>query len=361
MKINNFSKVLLIALMFVVIFYIGCKSPVDSDDNTGSSEKVQKSFVKITPISTITPPTSGIGSILGTDNYYKGVFLSGRKVTLSSYCIAEAEVTYKLWKEVYDWAVEDSDGDGFSDNGYKFANIAKKGGKKSSSSITLTDEHPVTNISWRDCIVWCNAYTEKTKGADDCVYRDKDDHTKVLKDATETSKVDSAYAYMSKKGYRLPTEAEWEYGARWQGSTATNGVKFSNIYLTALNSLSGATGDCNNGIESSKVAIYNQSSTAPVKSKASNGLGLYDMSGNVWEFCFDLYNDNAIINDSVYETGSGSKKVISNPQGSTSGTERVAKGGDWQKQASYASVGIRFKYTPGLVSDLVGFRLVFRP
>ena len=86
----------------------------------------------------------------GNEDYWKGVFRAGRKVKLSPYKLGKTEVTYKLWKEVYDWAVK-------AENGYKFANEGVKG----SDGTGNDEEQPVTTISWRDCIVWCDAYTEK--------------------------------------------------------------------------------------------------------------------------------------------------------------------------------------------------------
>ena len=105
---------------------------------------------------------------------------------------------------------------------------------------TVNKNHPVTIISWRDCIIWCNAYTEKEKGIGECIYRKNDDYTVVLKNATATADCNAAYADMSKKGFRLPTEAEWEYAARWQGSNTENAAQYGEVWLTKLNSASGA-------------------------------------------------------------------------------------------------------------------------
>ena len=296
---------------------------------------------------TITPPAAGItgmdtdpASLPGTEDDWKGVFRAGRKVTLSRYKLGKTEVPYKLWKEVYDWARQPA-------NGYTFANEGQKG-----SSGSGSEEEPVTKVSWRDCIVWCNAYTQKTNNAEsECVYRKSKTDTTVLKDATDTAACDAAYADMSKKGYRLPTEAEWEYAARWQGSDSTNADKYGEVWLTKVNSASGARADWNNADETKAVAWYGANAdnkTHPVGEKRSNALGLHDMSGNVWEWCFDRY-DNIEAGD------------VTDPQGAASGTDRVIRGGCWRDDAKYCVVGRRINGDPDDSVVDVGLRVACRP
>ena len=130
------------------------------------------------------------------------------------------------------------------------------------------------------------------------------------------------------KSFRLPTEAEWEYAAR--GGSRRNGTKYAG---------SGSIGS---------VAWYTDNSgskTHPVKGKSPNELGLYDMSGNVWEWCGDWYG--------AY--GSGSQ---TNPKGPSAGSYRVLRGGSWIRYAECCRVSYRYFNSPVRRNLNPGFRLV---
>ena len=139
-----------------------------------------------------------------------------------------------------------------------------------------------------------------------------------------------ANAYAKKVGKRLPTEAEWEYAAR--GGNKSKGYAYSG----------------SNDLDA--VAWYNNNSgskTHPVAQKQPNELGLYDMSGNVWEWCSDWYDEG-------YYSGSPQ----TDPQGSNSGKSRVLRGGCWSDSGYFCRVASRFRLNPDYWFNGLGFRLV---
>ena len=129
------------------------------------------------------------------------------------------------------------------------------------------------------------------------------------------------------KTFRLPTEAEWEYAAR--GGKKSKGYKYSG----------------SNNIDD--VAWYDDNSnnkTHPVKTKRPNELGIYDMSGNVWEWCSDKY-------------GAYSSSSQTNPTGPSSGSYRVGRGGSWDSGARYCRASGRSHGNLSNLSSHLGFRL----
>jgi formylglycine-generating enzyme required for sulfatase activity len=129
--------------------------------------------------------------------------------------------------------------------------------------------------------------------------------------------------------YRLPTEAEWEYAARGGEKGAKDKYDYAGGNVLE---------------ELGWYSINSGGETHPVGRKKPNQLGLYDMSGNVWEWCQDWYGD--------YPTGSQT-----NPAGPTSGSNRVIRGGSWNRDPTHCRVAYRSNVTPDLRNYCVGFRL----
>jgi formylglycine-generating enzyme required for sulfatase activity len=193
------------------------------------------------------------------------------------------------------------------------------------------DNHPVYYVRWYDALVFCNWLSEMegltpayriSGSTDPAVWGTVPNSSDTIWDA--------ATIVNGSTGYRLPTEAQWEYAAR--GGQSANDYK---IY-----SGSDTVGD---------VAWYSGNSgskTHEVGTKAANELGLYDMSGNVYEWCWDWYG--------TYPTAAGT-----DPVGASSGSARVYRGGSWKSAAvQYARSASRNSHVPYARFDDLGFRLL---
>jgi sulfatase modifying factor 1 len=137
------------------------------------------------------------------------------------------------------------------------------------------------------------------------------------------------------QNYRLPTEAEWEYAAR--GGNKSQGYVYSgsnDVAEVAWYSSNAREGNTDGS----------EKTTRPVGGKKPNELGLYDMSGNVWEWCSDWYGDY-------------SSSAQQNPRGPGSGTYRVYRGGSWLSNPRNCRAANRLRFTPTIRSNYIGFRL----
>jgi uncharacterized repeat protein (TIGR02543 family) len=248
---------------------------------------------------------------------------SGTATVNAAYEIGATEVTYELWYTVREWAKNKVDP-------YTFSNPGREGsGINDGGSPTGASQEPVTDVTWFDAVVWLNALTEwvneKTGSNLTPVYYYDSGHTTVAKDSDDSSNFTlegghscrSAYAKPGATGFRLPTSNEWELAARWRGNDTANTVSsYTDPYFTQGDSASGATADHNNATATGDVAWYtdNASGTLSVSQKGANTLGLFDMSGNVGEWCDDWQPGN-------------------------SGSFRIVRGGSWNDYAIDLQLG----------------------
>jgi sulfatase modifying factor 1 len=158
--------------------------------------------------------------------------------------------------------------------------------------------------------------------------------------------VDAVFANWSANGYRLPTEAEWEKAAR--GGLSGQRFPWGDIITESLANYHSATGSPRYDLGPTGYNAFNVSGgPTPVGYFAANGYGLYDMAGNMLQWCWDWYG-----------TPYG-QPTTTNPTGPATGTIRVMRGGNWIYDASIARCANRFYYYPNYANYyLAGFRCV---
>ena len=205
-----------------------------------------------------------------------------------------------------------------------------------SSSYGDGDNYPAYYVSWYDALVYCNKRS-MAEGLTPC-YSIKGSTNPKDWGTVPTSRNeiwDAVICNWNANGYRLPTEAEWEYAARAGDNTVDN-FTYS------------GTSDVNKLGEYAWYKDNSNSTTHEVGTKLQNAYGLYDMSGNVREWCWNWYTDS-------YDTG---KEGDRDPTGSSAGSYRVYRGGGWSGISDGCAVSYRDYYDPNLHYSNLGFRVV---
>jgi len=266
---------------------------------------------------------------------------------LSAYSIGETEVTQELWKEVM------GSNPSFFDNSGKKQLPGLDGEYLVNTKVALGEEQekrPVENVSFFQMIAFCNKLSIKL-GLQPCyTVKDKDNGDQPIKFETfDVSKIPTdkderwlgVEVDMSKNGFRLPTEAEWEWAAKggkgniaWAGTNKMTALKYYAWYNDKTGGDSGER-------------------THEVKKKKPNGYGLYDMSGNVGEVCWDVY-ENTTPPDGLTDP-TGAEKPVDDRD------NRSMRGGDWFFNTKSCRIAMRSP-SPNVWEPLVytGLRLVKR-
>ena len=254
--------------------------------------------------------------------------LPSHTVYVSAFYMDKYDVTKAFWDEVYYWAIR---------QGYSF-NYGAAG---------KAANHPAQSMTWYDAVKWCNARSEM-EGRVPAYYTDAG-----LSVRYRYGQVAPHVNWSS--GYRLPTEAEWERAARggangqrfpWGNTISWGQANYESYWSGSapycpydLALTRGFDPAFNDGIQpyTSRVNVF-----------APNGYGLYDMAGNVWQWCWDWYGSYA----------SGSQ---TDPRGPALGSDRVFRGGGWAFDAYSCRTAFRYHIDPPSGYSFIGFRSVLAP
>lgn len=317
MKIKKIYSILLFIYCFSLFLFLSCiKDTITHFDNTiGPSEPNISFFSNMIPEMNFIPAVTSFS--MGRPDWETGYDTDQpvHPVNINAFKMAKYEITV----EQYIYFLNSGGQDMHYDSLMAITNWCGivQNSPGNYSAIVGREKHPVVFVSWNDAVEYCKWLSKKTG-----------------------------------KTYRLPTEAEWEYGA--VGNEGHRTYPWGDICQISYfnwwdNTGGGVTGKIDGYTYSAPVGSYEDGKSL---------FGLYDMSGNVWEWCWDWYD-----NKHYYDTEYYKNSQVDNPQGPSEGTEKIIRGGSYNT-GSGCRCSMRFMYYgngahgPDSRFSDIGFRIV---